>query len=172
MTELRLYLLRHAKAVAATAGGDDFERPLARAGWDAMAEMGPLIRAEGYLPDLTLCSSSRRTRETLAALLPSMTRDMQIVLSRRVYESGADDLLSLISETADSIEQLMVIGHNPAIEALAHLLSGDGSEEALQHMAGRFPTGALAVIGFEQRKWPGIRPRHGRLIAFHAPGER
>ncbi len=58
----RLVLLRHAKS--AWPDMPDHERPLARRGQRDAPVMGRWLRAVGLVPDLALCSSARRTRET------------------------------------------------------------------------------------------------------------
>ena len=58
----KLTLLRHAKAVPALPGIDDHARPLNGRGRRAAAQVG--IETAGARPDLVLCSSATRTRET------------------------------------------------------------------------------------------------------------
>lgn len=170
MTGLRLYMLRHAKAVVAAPGLADFERPLAKAGWTAVAEIGAVLLREGYRPERILCSSSRRTRDTLAGLLPFLAHDVEARLVRAIYDADDEGLLGLIA-TSGHARSLMVIGHNPAIERLASTLAGPGSDaQVLGRMRGRFPTGALAVLDCDGEEWPDLLPGTGRLVAFHVPG--
>ena len=63
MTTHRLVLLRHAKAER---GLDvpDAQRPLTVHGRRQSAEVGTALAAAGLVPDLVLCSSSVRTRQT------------------------------------------------------------------------------------------------------------
>src|SRR5262245_31838834 len=63
-----LWLLRHAKSSWDHPGLDDRERPLARRGARAAAQMRTYLEGENIDPELVLCSSALRTRETLAAV--------------------------------------------------------------------------------------------------------
>ena len=60
-----LHVLRHAKSSWDDPGLEDHERPLAPRGRKAGKRLAKHLRREGIQPELVLCSSSRRTRETL-----------------------------------------------------------------------------------------------------------
>ncbi|MBV9802302.1 MAG: histidine phosphatase family protein, partial [Solirubrobacterales bacterium] len=61
----RLFVLRHAKSSWDNPGLDDHERPLAARGRRALDVIAAHLAATGTEPELVLCSSARRTRETL-----------------------------------------------------------------------------------------------------------
>ena len=63
-----LLLLRHAKAVAHSKGGD-IERELAPRGRRDAGLLGRHMLGKGLRPDLALVSASARTRETVALLM-------------------------------------------------------------------------------------------------------
>ena len=60
----QLLLLRHAKAVWALPGESDFDRALKASGVADSRSIGEQIVANGLLPDIVLCSTARRARET------------------------------------------------------------------------------------------------------------
>jgi phosphohistidine phosphatase len=165
MSGLRLYLLRHAKAVAAAAGMDDFDRPLATAGREEMEAIGVVVAREGYRPDTILCSSARRTRETLGILLSFLPGESVVKLTREVYEADADRLHALLARSDRAVGSLMIIGHNPAVEMAAAMLARD----TVGSTVSKFPTGALAVMDLNAASWRDLRPSGARLVAFHAP---
>ncbi|MBV9338789.1 MAG: histidine phosphatase family protein, partial [Solirubrobacterales bacterium] len=66
----QLYVLRHAKSSWDDPMLDDHDRPLAPRGRKAAKLIGEHIQKAGIEPDQVLCSSSRRTRETLDAVAP------------------------------------------------------------------------------------------------------
>lgn len=162
---LRLYLLRHAKAEHT--GVADIDRPLSRRGREEAEELAALLRAEDYQPQAILCSTSLRTRETIAPLIPALSGAVQISLTRLLYDADRDDLLALVREA--EAPSLMLVGHNPGIEELAALLIGHGDEVAYARLKSKFPPGGLAVIDFELQAWSGVSPAAGRLAAFHTP---
>ena len=69
---ITLFLLRHAKSSWADPGLDDYERPLAKRGVNAGAEMGKYLKRQKLRPDLILCSGAVRTRATLELVLAEL----------------------------------------------------------------------------------------------------
>ena len=67
-----LLLMRHAKSSWSEPGLADHDRPLNKRGKQAAPEMGKLLRKEGLVPDLILCSTARRSRQTAEAVAASL----------------------------------------------------------------------------------------------------
>ena len=63
----------------------------------------------------------------------------------------------------------MVVGHDPGMPGLALELTGRATWQALDALAAKFPTAALAVITFKARDWAAIKPGAGRLVTFMTP---
>jgi phosphohistidine phosphatase len=131
--------------------------------------MAKAIDAEGLVPDRILCSPARRTRETLAALLPYLGGEGRVSIDPKLYDSGPSDYLGAIARSGNDASTLMVIGHNPAIHATAQLLIGDSEPGLAADLAAKYPTGALAVIDFAQAGWSRLDPHSGFLTAFLKP---
>lgn len=165
---LRLLLLRHAKSAWADPGLKDIDRPLAPRGRRAAGVMGQALAREEYHPDRILCSPARRTRETLAELLPHLGEAPAVAVIPALYEP-AGDYRDAIAEHGDGARRLLVIGHNPAIQATAVTLIGAGNRPLIAEIAAKFPTAALAAIDFDADSWNEIAPRKGRLAAFLTP---
>jgi phosphohistidine phosphatase len=116
--------------------------------------MAAHLRAEEIRPALVLCSSARRTRDTLAALRPSFDDTTEIRVEDRLYGAGATEILSLLRAVDPALLSVMVIGHNPCLEDLAVALAGDGTETAVRQLRTKFPTGALATLELRRPRWP------------------
>jgi len=165
----RLLLLRHAKSSWGDAGLADIDRPLSPRGRRNAATMAKAVDADGMVPDRILCSPARRTRETLAALLPYLNGEGRVATDPRLYETGAGEYCAVIARSGADAQTLMVIGHNPAIQQTALLLVGDGEPGLAAELSAKYPTGALAVIDFPQAGWSHIDPHSGYLAAFLKP---
>ena len=128
--------------------------------------MGDHLRKEGWIPDVVLCSSARRTCETatLLALPPSS----EVVVEHDLYLADPDTVLHRIRAVDDRATTVMVIGHNPTMHEVALDLVADGNKRALRSLGEKFPTGALAVFDLD-RVWPALAPRTGHLAAFVTP---
>jgi phosphohistidine phosphatase len=165
----RLLLLRHAKSSWDDVSADDFDRPLNPRGRAAAPVMGSHIAAHGLAPEKILCSSARRTRETLAALLPHIDEDVDIRLTRELYFAGEDRMIDQIRAHGGNAATLLVIGHNPGIQDTALALVGDGDPAVVAGITEKFPTAGLAVIDFPATKWTDLEPKTGRAVAFLRP---
>lgn len=122
-----LILLRHAHAEPAASGQDDRDRPLSGEGHAEAEAAARWLRDKGLVPDRVLCSPSRRTRETLDAVLAAIG-DVERRLEETMYEAESGTLAALADQHRD-VERLLLVGHNPGLEQLAALMhsgqSGD-----------------------------------------------
>lgn len=168
---MRLLLLRHAKSSWDISGQPDFERALAPRGRRAAQMIGEHLATHRLMPDRILCSSARRTRETLIGILPLIASDVDIRITRDLYEVGHDAYIDCVSALGGGARTLLLIGHNPTVQETALELIGSGNPALRDEIAGKFPTAGLAVIDFDIHKWSELRPRTGRVVAFFRPRE-
>ena len=162
-----LMLLRHAKSSWDDAVADR-DRPLSARGRRDAGAMMPAI-ARDHCPDRILCSPARRTRETLAALLPHIGEVSDITIVDDLYEHPGD-YIDVIARHGGDAERLMVIGHNPAIQETALAVAGAGDLRLRARMRAKYPTCTLAIIEFTGT-WAGLQPSSGRLVAFLRPAD-
>lgn len=161
-----LFLLRHAKSSWDDPGLADHDRPLAPRGNRAAKVIAEHLREERIAPELVLCSSSRRTRETLDRIAPALGDEVRVEVERELYAASADRLLERLRAVDDDVESVMLIGHNPGLEQLALSLAGDG--EKLADVRRKYPTAALATLEFDGR-WSELEPGTARLMEFVKP---
>jgi phosphohistidine phosphatase len=163
-----LVLLRHAKSDWPDVA--DHERPLAKRGRRDAPAVGRWLGAAGYVPDVVVCSTARRTRETwelvsaaLAAAAPGAAPVVRY--EPRVYQATVLSLLMLVREFDPAWRTAMIVGHNPA---MAELTVGLAASDAGAPYA--FPTAAVAVLGLPGT-WADAAPGEARLVAFTVPAE-
>jgi phosphohistidine phosphatase len=164
--ERRLYLLRHAKSSWKEHGLADHDRPLAGRGRRAAKAMRRHLRAQGVEPDLVLCSTATRARQTLEGIEPALARGATRV-EPALYGAAPADLLNCLHEIAPRVRSVMVIGHNPGLEELALLLARDGPN--VRDLEAKFPTGALATLAFQGPGWSALDRGMAELIEFVRP---
>ena len=169
----RLFLLRHAKASRDDPGVRDEDRPLAERGREDALRLGRFLREEVYVPDLVLCSTSARTRETLAILLPELHAQPIVQFVSELYLAEPGTILSVINSAREAAGALMIIGHNPGLEACAREMVRAPEERGLRKryraMTEKFSTGALAIIDFEVEQWSDVGTEMGELEIFVRP---
>ncbi len=162
-----LILMRHAKSDWSQ-GTSDFDRPLNKRGRRAAKRMGRYLTDKQIRPDLVLCSPSRRTRDTLARLLPHLggLREIQFVPS--LYEHMAGEYLGIIRAFGADAESLMVIGHNSATHETAVGLAAGSPRPDFANLATAFPTAAMATFSTDAI-WSEIQPDNVFLESYVLP---
>lgn len=155
-----LILLRHAHAEPASSGQADLDRPLSPEGLAEAEAAGRWLREKDLVPDRVLCSPSRRTRETLEAVLGSIGYVDQR-LEPSIYEATPGTLMELADAHRD-VSRLLLVGHNPGFEQLAALLHSGQSGD----YRGMPPAG-IAVLALPADA--AIEPGIAQLAAFWWP---
>ncbi|MHA1516963.1 MAG: SixA phosphatase family protein, partial [Alphaproteobacteria bacterium] len=150
---LTLSLLRHAKSSWRNPTLPDRERPLSTRGMNDAPLMGRAMTERGIDPELVLCSSTRRTVDTLALVLPELKVEPKVVYEDALYHASPEEMLDMLRATPPGANQVMIVGHNPEIEALAMDLIGSGPKHMRDRIREKYPTTALAVINFTAGLW-------------------
>jgi phosphohistidine phosphatase len=120
-------------------------------------------------PDLILCSTAVRTRQTLAPLVKRLGAPVPpIALEKGLYLASEDMLLDHLRGVAESVSTALLIGHNDGIWRLAEALAGGGPAGALAALRAKFPTGALATLT-ASGPWRDLAPGSAKLVAFVRP---
>jgi phosphohistidine phosphatase len=167
-TAKRLFVMRHAKSSWDNPGLDDHERPLAPRGRRAVEVMGSYLETTGIAPQLVLCSTSRRTRETLEGIAVGGEH----LIEPALYSATCEEIVTRLRQLPDTISSVMLIGHNPTVQILVLRLSNnDGSglsDPRREAMKRKFPTGALATLSFDCA-WSDLAAGRARLEEFVTP---
>ena len=164
-----LLVLRHSKS-AYPEGTADFDRPLAPRGLRDAVTLGTWIRDQGLLPDLAVCSAAARARQTWDVVSDQLVwadEDGGMVrYDPRLYQADPGDLIGIIQEAPPEVVTLALVGHNPAVADLVHILTGPGGQAGDTGLS--FPTSALAVMGV-RRGWDRVTPGSGSLDGYWTP---
>ena len=120
----KLFLLRHAKSSWDDPALGDFDRPLSKRGISNAILLSKYLDKQKVSFDLVLSSPSERTQSTSDLVLSYCNPAPTILLKEDIYHASVSSLSQLIKGQDDSINNLLVIGHNPGlhilIESLAH----------------------------------------------------
>jgi phosphohistidine phosphatase len=164
----QLHLLRHAKS-SWDDDADDHERPLNKRGREAARLIGANLPQAIDAPDLVLCSTALRTRETAKLALGGFRKAPRFLFEDGIYLASASKLLQRLRELEESTGSVMVIGHNPGLHDAAEFLIAAGDVTLREGLREKFPTGALAVIDFAVDAWNRIHDHSGRLDRYVTP---
>ncbi|MDE9366342.1 histidine phosphatase family protein [Luteipulveratus sp. YIM 133132] len=167
-THRQLVLLRHAKAEDPEAAVDH-ERSLTDRGRADAEAAGKWLREQGFAPDLVLCSTSARTRETWAGVVEASGLGTVVEHDPRIYNAPVERLLTVVREADEDALAVVLVGHAPGVPDLAVELSGEGSEpEAREELAHGFPTCTLAVLDIDT-PWRDVAPGSAVLRTVITP---
>ncbi len=154
---------RHAKSDWDAPYRGDHERPLAGRGRKAADTMGRWLAARGPVPDRILCSTARRTVQTLMRAVTAGDWDSSVRFYRKLYGATPELLLETIREQPDHLSCVMLLGHQPTLSMTVTLLSGQET--------GHFPTAAVACVQVPVHSWADAAFGAGRLLWLQRPRE-
>lgn len=165
----RLMLLRHAKFDSIPAPPRDHEHPLSPAGRETAPRVANYLAKHALNPDLVVCSTAVRARETVDLGASAFERKPRIIYDSRVYNADPDRLLKVVHETPDAVHTLLLVGHNPGLQCFAGLLIATGEIEIRQQLLADLPPTGLAIIDFQVDDWRKVHAQGGRLDRFVTP---
>jgi phosphohistidine phosphatase len=158
-----LLILRHAKSSWSNASLSDHDRPLKTRGKRDAPRIGRLLREEELVPDLIISSTARRALDTAEAVADASGFGGQIEATRTFYHADPETYIDRIRQLPGEIERVLLVGHNPGMEALLTELTA---------VYERMPTAALAHVELPIREWAEITlDSGGSLVNLWLPRE-
>ena len=165
-----MILLRHAKSSWSNPSLPDRDRPLATRGVTDAPLMGKAMAERGIDPELVLCSSARRTRDTLALVLPELRVEPKVVYEDALYHAAPEAMLEMLQAIAPGANRVMLVGHNPEIQSFALDLVGSGAEAFPRSSQGQISDGWPRRDQFRQPAlWKSVTVNSGTLNLFLSP---
>jgi len=160
-------LQRHAKSSWENLTQTDFERPLDDRGWQDAKRIGRYfadhttmggVWEQAGSPDLIACSSSVRTRQTLAQWIDGFCFDkdrcqlnpatvrladqlVPVRYDQAIYDArSGPELLQYFVQMSSDARTLLIVGHSTGLDELLEILTGGPP-------AVRFSTCGMALLG-------------------------
>jgi phosphohistidine phosphatase len=162
----RLYLLRHAKSSWKDTSLPDHDRPLAGRGRRAAKTIARHVRDRGIEPELVLCSTARRARETLERIEPALGTPA-VRFEHDLYAASASALLERLRSVPGNVESVMLIGHNPGLQDVALDLARPSP--TAHEIAAKYPTAALATLELSASTWRELDRGTSELVELVRP---
>jgi phosphohistidine phosphatase len=164
-TARTLVIVRHATAEPYAAS--EQERELTSQGAADARAAGEWLASSGVRPDHALVSAATRALATWTALAGAAGWDLEPELDASLYAAGPESALDLVRMTDAGVGTLVLVGHNPTMASLAHLLDdGEGDPEAAAGMATGFPPCAIAILRIAT-SWADLDDASARVVGFH-----
>jgi len=153
----QLLLLRSCRHRAAAASSlADYHRPLTPRGEIAAMQLGKIMRKNHYIPDLALCATPARTRQTLAFIWPCLEnahgKTPKLVYDFKLHDMRGDGLLERLQQLDAECDRVLLVSTAPGICDLARML-WKAQNGAPSPFIADLPPGGLAVLTCETGKW-------------------
>lgn len=144
-----LYLIRHAKASWDMPGVSDADRPLIQKGVKRTHLIVEFLKNKATTIDLIISSPAVRAIETAKIIAAGLNYPVSgIKTDRKIYDGYYDRILDVVYATSNSVNSLMIFGHNPTITQLANLFLHPGIDN--------MPTTGVVCLSFDTDKWEQI----------------
>ena len=139
-----LIIMRHAKSSWDSLGLADYDRPLNKRGLRDASRMAQWLSESELIPAQVIASAACRPNQTASIVTNELALETEIFETRDLYLSDYEAYLEQVSYLPNDVETVLVIGHNPTMESLVYLLSGESVS---------MPTAAIAVIQLPIDTW-------------------
>lgn len=142
----RLIIVRHGKSDWTNEGLSDLDRPLKLKGVNDAHLMAGRIREKKIVPDLIISSPANRAIHTALIYARELKfKFKNIIIDETLYFSSEDQIVEMVMQQDDSINSLMIVGHNPIFTNIANLY--------LKKMIENIPTSGYVIFTFSVDHW-------------------
>lgn len=156
----RLYIVRHAQKIEEIPQQDDYDRELSQKGLDDAILMAEKLASKNPKIDLIVASPSKRTRDTAEIFAEKLDYKKSVMYNEVLYMAFVNELIETITYTYDTVENMLLVGHNPSLTALAITLVG---------FKEKFQMGGVMLIEFDCNSWIDISKENARLVSYEVP---
>ena len=152
-----LYIVRHAQKDESNPEQYDYDIPLAKKGEEDSKLLGEKLKQKDLQVDLIVSSPAVRARETAQIIADAITYRKSVVYNEVIYQAFLNEIIGSITYTFDTVNSLMIEGHNPSLSALAITYAGFKEE---------MKTASLIRIDFDCSSWTSIDKSNARFVEY------
>ena len=144
----QLYIIRHGKS-SWDLSVPDIDRPLKERGINDAYKMADRLLQKGQYPELILSSTANRASHSAIIFARIFElEESNIELNEHIYLTGTNTVLDIISKVDDSVNSLMIFGHNPTFTTFAN--------HFLKDKIDWLPTSGVVSVSFDTKIWTNI----------------
>lgn len=161
---MKLVIMRHAKAEKGDNILNDFDRPLAKRGYDDAKNICEYLKHQKISPEYILSSPSLRTKQTAEIVAKFYKKENpELNFNSDIYEASLQDLVHAIRNIPVNFKTAILIGHNPSVTGIIGYLSGVFAE----HVS----TAGVAVLKYKLTNWQLTNKNTFELLLVKNPKE-
>ena len=150
---------------------DDHDRPLSGRGKAAAPVVGEWLANRRHVPDVVLCSSSKRTRQTVRRMKHSVPDLPDPKIDPELYHASPCTMRARLADLPPEVDTVMLVGHQPGLGALVRKLSDGREQRRCKRAFEHFPTAAAAVLEIDVDDWKDLDFESARFVDFVKPRE-
>jgi phosphohistidine phosphatase len=144
-----LLIIRHGKADWPSPGQHDQDRPLTQTGIKRTEKIAEFLKTKRIKPDLIIASRAVRAAETAKVLADGIGYDKSLIrFEKSIYHSTHTDILELFYEIPETVQTLVIVGHNPTLTDFSNLF--------LEHPIDNLPTTGVVCLLFDTYSWTSL----------------
>ena len=156
----RVFIARHTTKEREVVNEYDYDTELTAQGIEKAVKMAKYLASKDPKIDLIVASPAVRTRQTAEIFAKELDYTKTIMLNEVLYMAFVNELIETITYTYDTVDTMLIVGHNPSLTALAVTLVG---------FKEKFEEGALMQIDFDCDSWIDIDKTNAKLISYTKP---
>lgn len=156
----KLYLVRHTTKDDEKSNNYDYDIELSEDGKEKAKIMAQNFAKKNPNIDLIVASPAIRTRQTAEIFAQELNYSKTVMLNEVLYMAFLNELLETITYTYDTVDSMLLVGHNPSLTALCVTLVG---------FKEKFEEGAIMEIEFDCNSWIDISKNNAKLISYEKP---
>ncbi len=141
----------------------DADRPLAARGRRDAPRIARVLSAAKWMPDAIIASPALRARQTAQLVADTIRFNGAVQLDDRLYPGDAPAFFAVLRGLSPDITRPLLVGHNPAMEAIAAALGQSAAENF------KIPTAGLLCFEVHRADWGRLVPGDGTLRWFLIP---
>ncbi len=153
----RVFIVRHTTKDRETLNEYDYDIELTEDGIEKAKKMAMNLASKNPNIDLIVASPAMRTRHTAEIFANELKYNKTIMLNEVLYMAFVNELIETITYTYDTIDTMLIVGHNPSLTALAVTLVG---------FKEKFEEGAVMQIDFDCNSWIDIDKTNAKLVSY------
>ena len=159
----KIHIIRHAKSSWGDVTLSDIDRPLNERGKRDAPIMARVVSEAGCSFEHVFCSPAVRAQSTIELISEALPKsEIEWRVDGALYTFDSPDLLEWFRLLDNALDEITMVGHNPAVTDTCNHLSGD--------MIANVPTcGYVQLVARQECRWEDIHAGAFELATFLRP---
>ncbi|WP_198305669.1 SixA phosphatase family protein [Arcobacter vandammei] len=153
----RVFIVRHTTKDREALNEYDYDIELTQDGIEKANKMAKHLSNNKHQIDLIVASPAVRTKHTAEIFAKELNYNKTIMLNEVLYMAFVNELIETITYTYDTVDTMLIVGHNPSLTALAVTLVG---------FKEKFEEGAVMQIDFDCNSWIDIDKSNAKMVSY------